>query len=145
VPALLALCREQLQRRRFADDTGLVQISMALDEALANALHHGNLEVDSSLREEGLDRYQAEVERRRTLPPWRERRIHFSVLVGADVARYTVRDEGRGFDPCRVPDPLRPENLEKASGRGLLLMRTFMDEVRFNGPGNEVVLTKRRA
>ena len=48
-----------------------------------------------------------------------------------------------GFDPSLLPDPTQPENLEKVSGRGVLLMRTFMDEVIYNDAGNEVELIKR--
>ena len=55
-----------------------------------------------------------------------------------------MRDEGSGFDPGALPDPLDPENLEKASGRGVLLMRAFMDDVRYNDAGNEVTLVLRR-
>ncbi len=55
-----------------------------------------------------------------------------------------IRDEGKGFDPNSLPDPTDPVNLDKVSGRGLLLMRTFVDGVRFNECGNEVTLIKRR-
>ena len=54
-----------------------------------------------------------------------------------------IRDEGPGFDPDGLPDPTDPENLTKASGRGVLLIRTFMDEVRFNDTGNEITMIKR--
>jgi anti-sigma regulatory factor (Ser/Thr protein kinase) len=57
-------------------------------------------------------------------------------------AKFIVRDEGPGFDPHGLPDPTDPANLEKASGRGLLLMRTFMDSVSFNDLGNEVTMVK---
>ena len=143
-PARIALCREQLQRRGLTDDTGLMQVSMALDEALANALHHGNLEVSSTLREKGLDVYFEEVEKRRTRDPYRDRRIFFTARVAADEACYVIRDEGKGFDPSTIPDPTDPANLEKASGRGLLLIRTFMDEISFRDGGREIVMVKRR-
>ena len=55
-----------------------------------------------------------------------------------------IRDEGEGFDPATLPDPTDPANLEKASGRGILLMRTFMDEIVYNNQGNSVLLTKHR-
>ena len=55
-----------------------------------------------------------------------------------------VRDEGPGFNPGDVPDPTDPANLERESGRGLLLMRTFMDDVQFSQHGNQVTLVKRR-
>ena len=56
-----------------------------------------------------------------------------------------IRDEGKGFDPGSLPDPTDPENLIKASGRGLLLMRAFMDDVFHNETGNEVTLIKRQS
>ena len=61
-----------------------------------------------------------------------------------DSGRATRRDEGPGFDPATVPDPTDPANLEKASGRGLLLIRAYMDEVIHNRTGNQVTLVKRR-
>ena len=58
-------------------------------------------------------------------------------------AVFVVQDEGPGFDPSSLPDPTEPANLERVSGRGVLLMRTFMDEVSYNQVGNEVTLVKR--
>jgi len=55
-----------------------------------------------------------------------------------------IRDDGRGFDPALVPDPTQPSHLQEENGRGLLLMRTFMDEVQFNVRGNQVAMVKRR-
>jgi anti-sigma regulatory factor (Ser/Thr protein kinase) len=57
----------------------------------------------------------------------------------------TICDEGPGFDPSSLPDPTDPENIGKISGRGLLLIRTFMDDVKFNDSGNEITLFKRKA
>ena len=57
---------------------------------------------------------------------------------------FEVRDEGMGFDPLKVPDPLAPENLERSSGRGLLLIRSYMTSIRFNKRGNCVRLCKER-
>lgn len=56
----------------------------------------------------------------------------------------TVRDQGPGFDASKIPDPLAPENLLKSSGRGVFLIRAFMDEIRFQdmSPGTEVVMIK---
>ncbi|MHC4731929.1 MAG: ATP-binding protein, partial [Planctomycetota bacterium] len=73
-----------------------------------------------------------------------DRRVHITAKVTADEAVYVVRDDGNGFDPSTLPDPLDPANLEKASGRGLLLVRTFMDEVQHSERGNEVRMVKRR-
>ena len=58
-------------------------------------------------------------------------------------AIYTVRDEGPGYDPSSLPDPTDPANVEKVSGRGLFLIRTFMDQVYHNETGNEITMIKR--
>ena len=55
-----------------------------------------------------------------------------------------IRDEGQGFDLASLPDPTLPQNLERRTGRGLFLIRTFMDEVRHNDVGNEITMVKRR-
>ena len=62
-----------------------------------------------------------------------------------EAVRITIRDQGPGFDPSRLPDPTVPENIGKISGRGLLLIRTFMDDVRFNETGNEITLVKKKS
>ena len=110
-----------------------------------NAIEHGNLEVSSELREDAdSNAYKKLVEQRRHMAPYRDRRVHLTAHFSRREAVYTVRDEGPGFDVSRLPDPTDPANLEKSSGRGLLLIRTFMDEVRFNATGNEITLCKRR-
>ena len=59
-------------------------------------------------------------------------------------ATFVIRDDGPGFDLNSLPDPTDPENLLKPSGRGLLLIRTFMDEVSHNSTGNQITLVRRR-
>jgi anti-sigma regulatory factor (Ser/Thr protein kinase) len=59
-------------------------------------------------------------------------------------AVFAIRDEGQGFDPASLPDPTDPANLERISGRGLLLIQTFMDKVEHNESGNQITMTKRR-
>ena len=64
--------------------------------------------------------------------------------MSSGAASFIIRDEGPGFDPSKLPDPTDARNLGKPSGRGLLLIRTFMDEVGYNPSGNEIRLIKRR-
>ena len=120
------------------------RIGVAIQEALVNALHHGNLEVNSDLRNGHDELYYDLIVRRCHEPPYANRRIFVEADLTRDCAVFVVRDEGAGFDRTSVPDPLDPAGLERASGRGLLLMRTFMDEVLFNDAGNAVTMTKRR-
>jgi anti-sigma regulatory factor (Ser/Thr protein kinase) len=75
--------------------------------------------------------------------PYRERRIHVSARLSRPASTFTIRDEGPGFDPAALADPTDPANLECRSGRGLLLVRTFMDEVAHNATGNEITMIKR--
>ena len=63
----------------------------------------------------------------------------------ANEAACEIRDEGPVFDPSTLPDPTDPEAIMRAHGRGLLLIRSFMDEVRFNDSGNQITMIKRRA
>ena len=72
------------------------------------------------------------------------RRVTITSRVTPDQVRYTVCDQGPGFDPSLLPDPLDPENLLRAHGRGLMLIRSFMDEVAHNESGNEITMVKRR-
>jgi CheY-like chemotaxis protein len=142
--ALISHLEGNLRQINFCDDTELFQIGTALAEAITNAIEHGNLELDSRLREEGAGAYSQMRYQRSTQEPYRDRRVRITERLTADVAQYRVRDEGSGFDVTSVPDPLHPDALLRVSGRGLLLVRTFMDEVRFNRTGNEITVTKRR-
>ena len=122
-----------------------VRVAVAIEEALVNALVHGNLEVPSDLRERPDDAYEQLIAARRTASPYRERRARLIARFSHDEGTIVISDEGPGFAPEDVPDPTDPENLVKPHGRGLLLMRTFMDEVHYNDKGNEVTMIKFRA
>lgn len=94
-------------------------VRLALEEALVNAIKHGHRGDES-------------------------KSVHMAYQVTLDCVMAEVEDEGPGFRPEEVPDPLAPENLERECGRGLLLMRNYMTWVRFNASGTRVTLCKRR-
>jgi CheY-like chemotaxis protein len=142
--ALISHLQGNLRQVNFCDDTELFQIGTALAEAISNAIDHGNLELDSGLRERGVDVYTRLRQERANEAPYRDRRVRVTERLTPDVVQYQVRDEGKGFNTSSVPDPLHPDCLLKVSGRGLLLLRTFMDDVTFNATGNEVTMTRRR-
>lgn len=142
-PPLVSYLQERVAEMQLCSPADQTRIGIALEEALSNALYHGNLELDSSLRDEGDGRYERLLEERRRAAPYAERRIRLEARLSRREAVFTVRDDGPGFDPARLPDPTSPENLDKASGRGILLMRTFMDEVDFNDRGTAVRMIKR--
>ncbi|MEE8452261.1 MAG: response regulator [Thermoguttaceae bacterium] len=141
---LVSHLQEEISRLDLCDETERTRIGVALEEALTNALYHGNLGVDSDLREENDEAYCSLVERRRREEPYRNRRIHVEAVLSRDEVSVMIRDEGSGFDPASLPDPTDPVNLDKVSGRGVLLMRTFMDEVIYSDSGEAVTLVKRR-
>lgn len=102
------------------DEEDVTRISIAVREAAVNAVLHGNA---------------YDVNKKFT--------VRFE-NTGEKLA-ITVADEGRGLDPKTLPDPLAPENLLKQSGRGIFLIRAFMDEVRIRSlePGTEITMIKR--
>ena len=89
--------------------------------------------------------YGRMAEFRRRRPPYCDRRLHVLARLSRREAVYVIRDEGPGFDPTTLPDPTDPAHLERTTGRGLILIRAFMDGVSFNGAGNAITLLKRRA
>jgi serine/threonine-protein kinase RsbW len=104
----------------FEEDARL-DIETAARECLVNAILHGNRRDET-------------------------RRVTLEIVLGPEGLDITVRDEGEGFDPAGIPDPLAPENLCRTSGRGVLLMKALMDTVVFRRPaggGMEVTMQKR--
>ena len=71
-----------------------------------------------------------------------DKEIKIDYLVGLDRVEITLTDEGQGFDPAEIPDPRCSENLYKTGGRGLFLIRSYMDKVEFNRRGNSVHMVK---
>jgi CheY-like chemotaxis protein len=143
IPALIGHLESNLTRMKLCDENGLIRVAVALREALVNAIHHGNLELDSGLREQDEKVYYNLLDERRQLEPYQDRRVYVEARETRQEAIYVIRDEGIGFDPTTLPDPTDPANLDKVSGRGLLLIRTFMDEVEHNTKGNEITMIKR--
>jgi len=144
VPHFIAHLQEQMVRMRLCDERTKSRLGVALEEALLNGIYHGNLELSSHLRQDGGNQFETLAEVRRQQSPYCERRLHVEVRISPREAHIVVRDEGHGFDVSALPDPTAEENLLKASGRGLLLIRTFMDEVYHNSSGNQITMIKRQ-
>ncbi len=121
------------------------QFAMAIDEALVNAMHHGNLEVDSELREsENEQNYYDAIRDRKQTSPFCHRRVRVEAEFSDRHICVQITDEGKGFDVNRVSDPTSETNLHCVSGRGLFLIRSFMDQVSHNQVGNQITMTKIR-
>jgi hypothetical protein len=143
IAPLVAHLQEGAARLEGMDETWRMQLGVALHEGLLNAMFHGNLEVSSDLRECGEAVFLAAAERRRHSWPHRDRRVHVKTTRTPSQVVFVIRDEGPGFDPESIPDPTAPDNLSKASGRGILLMRTFTDDLHYNETGNELTMVKK--
>ncbi len=145
IPPLVGYLQTCVALAGLCDDSERLRIGVALEEALLNAIHHGNLEVSSELREiEDGAAYFHLAEDRSRQAPYMHRRVRVEANVTRQVAKFVVRDEGPGFDPESLPDPTDPANLERPCGRGVAMMRFIMDEVHFNAGGTEVVMIKQR-
>ena len=110
---------QQLQKEDW-EERDMHGVQLALEEALVNAIKHGN----------GLDE---------------KKHVQIRCQMSEELIRIEVVDEGEGFDPHRLPDPTDLENREIPNGRGVLLMRRFMDRVEYNDKGNRVLLEKHRS
>lgn len=142
VQILVTRVRDLMASMRCFVDNDRLRIGIAVEEALLNSLYHGNLEVGSELRDGAHGAYEDLAKDRMTLDPYRDRLIHFTLKLTPEFARFVIRDEGQGFDLASIPNPTDPEFLERPSGRGLLLMRSFMDELTYNDTGNELTMVK---
>jgi CheY-like chemotaxis protein len=141
IDPLVDLTQQMMQSMGLCDGNGEIQIGVALEQALQNAMIHGNLELS------GADlRKTAEPARliaaRRALEPYKSRKVRVSLSIGRDEAVFEVRDEGWGFDPTKFQSDL--EVSSQTNGRGLVLMQAFMDEVEFKDNGSTVRMVKRR-
>jgi serine/threonine-protein kinase RsbW len=109
---------EALVRTAFEEHEAFA-IKMAVEEALVNAIKHGN-QMDP------------------------EKSVRVAYTLGTDRFDVRITDEGPGFNPDDVPDPTAPENLERPCGRGLLLIRYYMTDVSFLDNGRTIAMHKQR-
>jgi serine/threonine-protein kinase RsbW len=105
-----------LQAGHFGEED-IFAVHLALEEAFINAVKHGN-----------------------KMEPSKAVRVDFS--IDEDKIEISMTDEGEGFDPEVIPDPRYGDNLYKPAGRGMLLMRSFMDVVEYNKKGNSVIMIR---
>jgi serine/threonine-protein kinase RsbW len=109
---------EEVKARGYSENA-VFAIRLALDEALNNAISHGN-QKDKT------------------------KKVTIEYHIGEASVVITITDEGKGFDPVEVPDPTLDEYIERPHGRGIMLMRAYMTEVRFSRNGKSVTLVKSR-
>jgi CheY-like chemotaxis protein len=148
VSPLVNQLNQQVGSMQLFDATDRFQLSMALEEAISNAIYFGNLELTaaqlSSLSYDLNDTDETNiVDERRETAPYRDRHVFVEALLSREEARFVVRDEGPGFDHQAAPAPEQVVASVERSGRRITHMQLFCDEIRFNPAGNEVTLIKR--
>ncbi len=122
------------------------KLMIALHEAVTNAVIHGNLEVTSDLKEKDNTAFAMALAQRASDPSLASRNVEIVIDYNGDVCHWVITDQGRGFDVdqvlarCMSDDP----DVLLASGRGILMMQSFLDEVRFELGGRRVILTMAR-
>jgi serine/threonine-protein kinase RsbW len=115
---IVEMLLDQLQQSAW-DNKDTFGIHMAMEEAIMNAIHHGNQCAD-------------------------DKEVHIFIEISTQHFYSRITDQGTGFDPDHLPDPTDEENIEKSSGRGVMLMKSFVDEVIYNKIGNSVELRKKK-
>jgi CheY-like chemotaxis protein len=149
IDPLVDLVQQMVAGMGLTDATGRFRVGAALKEALLNAIYRGNLDISfremQDTRESLLEgKGEDVVSKRRSVTPFKSRKVRVQIAMDPVQARLVIADEGSGFDPSSIPAAGQPGSLDPETGRGLVLMRAFFDEVTFNSRGNEVTLVKRR-
>jgi CheY-like chemotaxis protein len=144
IKALVNHLQQLLRCLPLADETDRLRVGIALEEALTNAYYHGNLEIGAGPGKADRQSYDQLARQRLWEPPYRDREIRVTANISREEAVFVIRDQGPGFDVAKLAGAAVPD-AERGAGRGVVLMRTIMDEVIFNDAGNEVKLIKRRA
>jgi anti-sigma regulatory factor (Ser/Thr protein kinase) len=122
-------------------------VAMALTEAIANAMYHGNLNISPQLIYElSTEEFQEEIRKRKSNDEYRERKIRIRCDLNPAAVKYVISDDGEGFYHIEALSAANtPADVDSPAGRGLFLLKNIMDEVIYNEKGNEVTLIKRAA
>ncbi len=140
VAPMLELAQRMCAGMKICDLAGCVQIGVALEHAILNAIYHGNLEIGSeSFGDTSL------VNQRLGELPYRNRKVRVGIRMTRDEAQFSIGDEGPGFNVKELAKKAREMALTGDAGRGLFLMWAFMDSIHYDRNGNTVVMVKRRA
>ena len=108
---------EEVKKFNYNSDS-IFAIKLSLEEAMVNAIKHGN-KLDEN------------------------KHVYVEALISPSQTEIQIEDEGPGFDRSSVPDPTAPENLEKCSGRGILLIESYMSDVHWTNNGKRMHMSKR--
>ncbi|QDU94463.1 ATP-binding response regulator [Lignipirellula cremea] len=148
IDILVDLLQQMAEGIGLCDAADRVRLGSALEHALLNAIFRGNLEITrEQMEQESVNLLTGEeaglVDRRRSNEPYCNRKVFVDAVITQEQGKFIIRDEGPGFDHAAQQGGDDQLFVVDQSGRGLLLMRSFMDEVIFNARGNEVTLIRK--
>ena len=139
IEPLIEMIQEIIASLEIFDQRCQVQLGVALENALTNAMFRGNLGMS---REAYPVLSRSIVESRAKEEPYCNRKVHFHALVTPEKVEFKIRDEGEGFETSNLPEASDPESFRDGIGRGLVLIQAFMDDVNFSDSGRQLEMAK---
>lgn len=148
ISPLVGLLMQVISGMELISGTQLTRMGVAVEHALVNAMYRGNLALGPSVTPPHRaivydDASTNLIESRKNSEPYRDRIVHVDASASKEEIRIVIRDQGKGFNTSDLPGRDDPKLLDSESGRGLVLMASFTDELSFNEAGNEVTLVKK--
>lgn len=140
IEPFIDLVQQVIASMELLDAGNRVRLGVALEHALVNAMIRGNLEIQRNTSPV-LDRQL--IAERLNQPVYSERKVYVNAVITREMAQFVIADEGPGFDKSLIPDAASPDSFRDGVGRGLVLIKAFIDEVSFNDKGNRITMIQR--
>ena len=148
ISPLVGLLMQVVSGMELIGGAEMNRLGVAIEHALINAMYRGNLQLGPSVTPAHHaiiydDATSDLIERRKQEEPYKNRMVFVEAIASKTEIRITIRDQGNGFDTSKVPDAVDADLFAAESGKGLVLMKSFADELSFNETGNEVTMVKK--
>ncbi|PAY18711.1 hypothetical protein CKO51_14780 [Rhodopirellula sp. SM50] len=148
ISPLVGLLMQVVSGMELISGAEMNRLGVAIEHALINAMYRGNLQLGPSVTPAHHaiiydDATSDLIERRKQEAPYKDRQVYVEATASKDEIKIVIRDEGNGFDTTKVPDKVDANLFAAESGKGLVLMKSFADELSFNEIGNEVTMIKK--
>lgn len=148
ISPLVGLLMQVVSGMELISGAEMNRLGVAIEHALINAMYRGNLQLGPSVTPAHHaiiydDATSDLIERRKQEAPYQDRQVFVQATASKDEIRIVIRDEGSGFDTSKVPQKVDGDLFAAESGKGLVLMKSFADELSFNDVGNEVTMIKK--
>ncbi len=141
LPSVIARFNHHFEPLFQRHNLNTFHVLLSVQEALSNAIVHGNLEVSSDLKEESFEKFDEMIQKREADLEFGQRQVRIAYQVDLEKVVFEIEDEGKGFDFSSLPDFQQANNL-LVSGRGIFFIRHYMDEVVWREPGNFIRMVK---